>query len=82
MDDGSSPRMRGTPELLQVNNTGRRIIPAYAGNASHWKKSEYPPSDHPRVCGERWLPIAEMTCTAGSSPRMRGTRLHIAAGIL
>ena len=32
---GSSPRMRGAPERVPVQDLGRRIIPAYAGSTSH-----------------------------------------------
>ena len=49
---GSSPRMRGTPNIRPLAGKGDGIIPAYAGNT---KSDRYPfarSGDHPRVCGE------------------------------
>ncbi len=71
--DGSSPRMRGTPcndgELV----TGRRVIPAYAGNTRSAIPTASPKPVHPRVCGEHCQRLALVCHRRGSSPRMRGT---------
>ena len=70
---GSSPRVRGTEELLGPVAGQRRFIPACAGNGSgpvrrpRWKPV------HPRVCGERKGELDIKKIPAGSSPRVRGT---------
>ena len=76
-DQGSSPRMRGTLSLIlpPISLTG--IIPAYAGNTIIPPPLCFRQRDHPRVCGEH---IPQMPCVthgAGSSPRMRGTRIRL-----
>ena len=72
---GSSPRMRGTLQVTQVEREAVGIIPAYAGNtwppAVAWCKAW----DHPRVCGEHLLCVVGRREEQGSSPRMRGTRI-------
>ena len=70
---GSSPRMRGTPDLLRELVDDLRIIPAYAGNTVIWFPFYFPNRDHPRVCGEHVLCLTGRSMTPGSSPRMRGT---------
>ena len=49
---GSSPRMRGTPELKTIFRKLRGIIPAYAGNTHISADPPQLRGDHPRVCGE------------------------------
>ena len=73
--DGSSPRMRGTPEYLGDRLDDRRIIPAHAGNSTIRNTITHRLPDHPRACGELplWRQSGERDC--GSSPRMRGTHL-------
>ena len=73
LNQGSSPRMRGTLNLVIVSSVVIGIIPAYAGNTSVSQDRQARNRDHPRVCGEHF-PI-EIVCgwVAGSSPRMRGT---------
>ena len=71
---GSSPRMRGTPDSLHMSDLSIGIIPAYAGNTTLSMASMSAFSDHPRVCGEHARFNAFGTLSAGSSPRMRGTR--------
>ena len=51
-DQGSSPRMRGTPERHHVAPRQGGIIPAYAGNTRRSSNAPSPTRDHPRVCGE------------------------------
>ena len=70
---GSSPRMRGTLEVLQRIFHGDGIIPAYAGNTCRIRSPPRSRWDHPRVCGEHLVDGSETGEWAGSSPRMRGT---------
>ena len=68
------PRVRGTRPKRRPDQRGRRFIPACAGNATRrcgWCSTG---SVHPRVCGERHRTARPMFSTAGSSPRVRGTR--------
>ena len=70
---GSSPRMRGTPNLAKTADRQLGIIPAYAGNT---RKSVFKfdsTRDHPRVCGEHDAGRINQATFTGSSPRMRGT---------
>ena len=53
---GSSPRVRGTRRHLPRRRFQLRIIPARAGNASARLPRLPPVADHPRACGERWIP--------------------------
>ena len=70
---GSSPRMRGTHRRGTRSETAQGIIPAYAGNTSQCAALRALLRDHPRVCGEHWLPSCSRLSNWGSSPRMRGT---------
>ena len=49
---GSSPRMRGTQELLVTLPAGVGLIPTYAGNTSNLPVRCYWFRAHPHVCGE------------------------------
>ena len=71
---GSSPRMRGTlrEHLHVVDDIG--IIPADAGNTLTCPPALRISWDHPRGCGEHKRLKAGFGQSAGSSPRMRGTR--------
>ncbi len=70
---GSSPRVRGTGNILPQQLQKLRFIPACAGNRMKGKHNGYNPTVHPRVCGEQGdrakMPVEEY----GSSPRVRGT---------
>ena len=75
LEQGSSPRMRGTL-VEQVAPCGiNGIIPAYAGNTWDSRICAKGRGDHPRVCGEHSTPFSVCVWLTGSSPRMRGTRL-------
>ena len=76
VNQGSSPRMRGTlvRGLLGGRQTG--IIPAYAGNTGSMHAATSKSWDHPRVCGEHLSTFLIYVITKGSSPRMRGTLLR------
>ena len=74
---GSSPRVRGTVLLGLHEPLDVGIIPACAGNSSSSQDLTLSSRDHPRACGEqatcRWKSQSRM----GSSPRVRGTGLHL-----
>ena len=69
------PRVCGerTPAGPGYQRRSMRFIPAYAGNAALNPVDESGRSVHPRVCGERSGVGVDLTYSAGSSPRMRGT---------
>ena len=73
---GSSPRLRGTRRQRVVSYLVRRFIPAPAGNAETASRRWPDGSVHPRACGERFLGDKRIEGSTGSSPRLRGTRLH------
>ena len=73
---GSSPRMRGTPDAVNHAPHAVGIIPAHAGNTAPTPTWSRRPRDHPRACGEHNTGHHRRTLRTGSSPRMRGTRLH------
>ena len=70
---GSSPRVRGTGLRSGERRSGRRFIPARAGNRA--PKAERPTEKqvHPRACGEQATPDRLFAHWRGSSPRVRGT---------
>ncbi len=71
--NGSSPRLRGTPDSVSPVTARPRFIPAFAGNACQSSSGIAPISVHPRVCGEHLHPQARRDGELGSSPRLRGT---------
>ena len=64
--------MRGKVPAGFLEVVQPRITPAYAGKSvisgSLWLSSR----DHPRVCGEKWVPVVSSVSVQGSPPRMRG----------
>ena len=70
---GSSPRVRGTPEMVFPFAIALGIIPACAGNTSWQSTPLRCCRDHPRVCGEHRTANVKMHVQPGSSPRVRGT---------
>ena len=74
LQDGSSPRRRGTRIPVPFFHSNRRIIPAWAGNTTTHRASVPAATDHPRVGGEHGGSKAHRTRVHGSSPRGRGTR--------
>ena len=70
---GSSPRMRGTPDIAPSSSYPARIIPAHAGNTLISRSSTRRTWDHPRACGEHRFTTFRVETSSGSSPRMRGT---------
>ena len=73
-EEGSSPRVRGTPAGEHLHVMGRGIIPACAGNTCARAHLAFSSRDHPRVCGEHAGSASRAARRLGSSPRVRGTR--------
>ena len=69
---GSSPRVRGKPNLDRANNALARLIPACAGKTPLGNAEGIAPPAHPRVCGENSVKTRLVQAPAGSSPRVRG----------
>ena len=74
---GSSPHMRGTLKLKLPAFGNTRIIPAYAGNTRRNAPRIRQAWDHPRICGEHYMPPFDVGVAQGSSPHMRGTRTYV-----
>ena len=73
LDDGSSPRVRGTPASLGRISSPSRFIPACAGNTGSMTMHRHLSTVHPRVCGEHASSACDAFSMSGSSPRVRGT---------
>ncbi len=71
--DGSSPRVRGTPQANHSESQKNRFIPARAGNAASTIRCDQCLPVHPRACGERRSAQPDFPRVVGSSPRVRGT---------
>ncbi len=73
-DAGSSPRVWGTPGASGRRWVCERFIPTRVGNAAAmWQRMIWSPV-HPHACGERATVFARSVASAGSSPRVWGTR--------
>ena len=68
--------MRGTLQCRVASEGESGIIPAYAGNTGVIDLTGQRFEDHPRVCGEHMMECMSIVVILGSSPRMRGTRVH------
>ena len=73
-ETGSSPRVRGKPELTARTLTLTRLIPARAGKTSAECGWPCGRGAHPRACGENPVGSAAPSADCGSSPRVRGKR--------
>ena len=73
IENGSSPRVRGTGMNQNPKPMECRFIPACAGNRERAGMFAVPNSVHPRVCGEQYLMAPKKLLQCGSSPRVRGT---------
>ena len=71
---GSSPRLRGTQHGLRLFLERNRFIPAPAGNTGQSLPACRCGPVHPRACGEHLCRKHGLSSSAGSSPRLRGTR--------
>ena len=69
---GTSPRMRGKHGLFRGGFLNLRNIPAYAGKTLLLPWCGLWHTEHPRVCGENFLPRLLYSVVSGTSPRMRG----------
>ena len=78
--DGSSPRVRGTPRCGSWRILACRFIPACAGNTNCQPQKQAKSPVHPRVCGEHLPRRPWNTVYVGSSPRVRGTLVQIPFG--
>ena len=76
-DAGSSPRVRGTLFEHGLPHGIHGIIPACAGNTLRSKRQTCRMRDHPRVCGEHFVKLPNSISVYGSSPRVRGTHIHV-----
>ena len=72
---GSSPSMRGSHSLHVVSDADAGIIPAHAGLTFHQLVDRALDGDHPRACGAHCPTAYQNGHSAGSSPRMRGSRI-------
>ena len=71
------PRACGVYQrLLAVGQAGHGIIPARAGFTGWGTPSRAGGGDHPRACGVYTPSITAVATHLGSSPRVRGLRLH------
>ena len=73
LDFGSSPRLRGTPRNIHRRRSGKRFIPAPAGNTTTPTEKSGRATVHPRACGEHARAHEGVKDFIGSSPRLRGT---------
>ena len=69
---GSPPRMRGKPHHGGSSPRYERITPAHAGKTHIHQDKIRGLWDHPRACGENFVPVPHRIGRTGSPPRMRG----------
>ena len=74
----SAPRARGTPKDGVRLGVFLRVSPACAGNTTVTGGRPNLKPGQPRVRGEHTGCGSETSLTAGSAPRARGTRAHVA----
>ena len=77
---GSPPRVRGTVTHYVFKHHTARITPACAGNSYCAARQREIAGDHPRVCGEQTMAMAEAAIFGGSPPRVRGTATLAVSG--
>ena len=75
---GSSPHTRGALRRRLRSSRSSRIIPAYAGSTSGWRRTMPFDRDHPRIRGEHMEPASDAQMEAGSSPHTRGAHDRVA----
>ena len=81
LDCGSSPRVWGTLISRLLCESKSRFIPTCVGNTSHHRNTPTARAVHPHVCGEHYGPLDRAVSGNGSSPRVWGTRPHVATGV-
>ena len=69
---GSPPRMRGKVTLQDVPCDSVGITPACAGKSTKSRNAIRSRWDHPRMCGEKNIWVADVTTSIGSPPHVRG----------
>ena len=69
---GSPPRVRGKVLDYRVGADSGGITPACAGKSQQRNIRLHLQKDHPRVCGEKPIPLIFSTKASGSPPRVRG----------
>ena len=69
---GSPPRVRGKDTGAFLPSAWRGITPACAGKRRLRRRFLRPLQDHPRVCGEKVVPVVVVPVVWGSPPRVRG----------
>ena len=84
---GSSPHVRGAPDMATPPRRRRGIIPACAGSTLMRPILMTWSGDHPRMCGEHRTSSWSMKRLTGSSPHVRGAlgapvHGHVADGII
>ena len=79
---GSSPHAWGTHQSLPLPSLPPRFIPACVGNAPNARSCSEPSTVHPRMRGERDIPLPRGVAPIGSSPHAWGTQVlaHIESG--
>ena len=77
---GSPPRLRGKGGITAYFPQLFGITPAFAGKSVKEKLSKGGGKDHPRVCGEKPMPMPFTVVVLGSPPRMRGKGLNPSFG--
>ena len=75
--EGSSPRVRGKPDVLGVSVAYLGLIPACAGKTQCRSSRGLRSRAHPRVCGENVKSRHFRGLRSGSSPRVRGKRVAL-----
>ena len=70
---GLSPRVRGSPELVNLPRGSDGSIPACAGQPHRSITTQYTTRVYPRVCGAAGWVIGMHLGDAGLSPRVRGS---------
>ena len=69
---GSSPRVRGKLQSLDIDVLKEGLIPACAGKTDDRQTEAHVKQAHPRVCGENFKDGGSVEPQQGSSPRVRG----------
>ena len=77
---GPSPRVRGSPNVVDARIIPAGSIPACAGKPRPRSPGGIPPGVHPRVCGEALTAPKVVSVAWGPSPRVRGSRPAVDAG--
>ena len=75
---GSSPRVRGRPQLRAGHRGLPGLIPACAGQTSYTMLNLEADGAHPRVCGADTKYNVTIKTFPGSSPRVRGRQYALA----